>query len=185
MRGHLIHLEGQIIGLTQIKTRSACLALIKYSNGICAYNLYAAGVQINDYINKYYAGKYSQGSLVPLSCINTNQLIHAISSNSNRHLQYVRAAGGRARTKLKKDNLMLVNLPSGQDKYFSINNWVYLGRIGAPIFKNVQLGSAGRARHMGFRPVVRGTAMNAIDHPHGGQSGPSRSSVTPWGKPTK
>lgn len=181
----LIYVPGQILKISYPKNSSACAALIKYRNGLLSYNLLPGGAAVGDYVNVKVAGHYSPGSLVPLKFFKIGQNLHSIILKAGWPAQYIKAGGAGGLIKSRKANLVKIKLPSGKFKDFNINSWAYFGRVGTNIWKFTQLGSAGRARRRGCRPQVRGLAMNAVDHPHGGQSGPSRSSVSPWGWPTK
>lgn len=183
--GNLIYMAGQIIKVTRPKDTSACAMLVKYKNGLIAYNLLACNLDIGDQINIKLRGQHGPGSLLPLSACKVGQLIYSITSRVGRPTQYIRAGGTAGQISAIKSTAVIVKLPSGKLKKFDSRAWAYTGRVGTNIWKFTQFGSAGRARRRGWRPQTRGTAMNAVDHPHGGNSGPSRSSVSPWGWSTK
>ena len=128
------------------------------------------------------------GNALPLKAIPNGTLVHNIEMKVGRGAQMVRSAGASAQILAKEDRYTLIRLPSGEVRQILSECMATVGQVGAVDHKNVKLGKAGRSRHMGRRPAVRGVVMNPRDHPHGGGEGRSPSGMpspkTPWGKPT-
>ena len=127
------------------------------------------------------------GNALPLSSIPTGTFIHNIELYPGKGAQLARSAGTMAQLMAKESNMAMVRLPSGEMRYIPLNCMATVGQVGNVEHENVKIGKAGRKRHMGWRPTVRGSAMNPNDHPHGGGEGKSPigrpGPVTPWGKP--
>jgi large subunit ribosomal protein L2 len=185
-------LSGEITGVVeQIEydpNRSARIARIKDSEGKYHYILAVRGMKAGQ---KFAVGEevaIEPGNRLPLKNIPTGTVIHAIELQPGRGAQLVRSAGNGAQLVAKDEEYAQVRLPSGEVRMININSLATIGSIGNEQHQNVKIGKAGRKRHMGFRPSVRGVVMNAADHPHGGGDGGrhrmARPPVSPWGQKT-
>ena len=167
--------------------RSAFIALVKYEDGELRYVLAPVGLKAGDTILASAAADIKPGNCLPLANIPVGTIIHNIELQPGYGAQLVRSAGVAAQLLAKEGELAQVRLPSGEVRYVRMNCTACIGQVGNIDHGNVHIGKAGRKRHMGIRPTVRGSVMNPNDHPHGGgegrapvgRSGP----VTPWGKP--
>ena len=168
--------------------RSARIARIKDSLGGYHYILAAKGMKPGTKISVGEEAAIEAGNRLALKNIPTGALIHAIELQPGRGAQMVRTAGASAQLVAKDDDYGQVRLPSGEVRMININCMATIGVIGNEQHQNINIGSAGRKRHMGFRPSVRGVVMNAADHPHGGGDGGrhrmARPPTTPWGQKT-
>ncbi len=168
--------------------RSAHIALIQYEDGAKSYILAPEGLSVGDTVMSGPNADIKPGNCLPFSAIPVGTVIHNIELYPGKGAQLVRAAGNMAQLMAKENGYALVRLPSGEMRNVPLNCVATVGQVGNIDHENVNLGKAGRRRHMGWRPAVRGSAMNPCDHPHGGGEGKSPvgrpSPVTPWGKPT-
>ena len=157
--------------------RSAFIALVKYEDGELRYILAPVGLKTGDTVVSSAAADIKPGNCLPLANIPVGTIIHNIEINPGRGAQLVRSAGDYAQ----------VRLPSGEVRLVRPNCVAVIGQVGNIDHENVHIGKAGRTRHMGIRPTVRGSVMNPNDHPHGGGEGKSPvghpGPMTPWGKP--
>jgi large subunit ribosomal protein L2 len=174
--------------------RSARIARIKDHKGQYHYVLAAKGMRVGRKVESDAEAPIERGNRLPLKNIPAGTTIHAIELQPGRGAQLVRSAGASARLVAKEDDYAQVRLPSGEVRMINIECTASIGVIGNEQHQNMQVGKAGRKRHMGFRPSVRGVVMNAVDHPHGGGDG-GRHGVgggknhgsapkTPWGQKT-
>lgn len=167
--------------------RSAFIALLHYADGEKRYILAPVGVKVGDVVISSDDADIMPGNSLPLSNIPVGTLIHNVELHAGRGGQIVRSAGAYAQLMAKEDKYAQVRLPSGEVRKVPINARATIGTVSNVDHENVRIGKAGRKRHMGIRPEVRGVAMNPVDHPHGGGEGKSPiglpSPVTPWGKP--
>ncbi len=167
--------------------RSAFIALLKYEDGELRYILAPVGLKAGDTVLASAAADIKPGNCLPISSIPVGTVIHNIEMNPGRGAQLVRAAGAAAQLMAKDGELAQVRMPSGEVRYIRMNCRACIGQVGNLDHENIHLGKAGRKRHMGVRPTVRGSVMNPCDHPHGGGEGKSPvgrpGPVTPWGKP--
>ena len=178
----------------QVKTieydpnRGAFIALVEYEDGEKRYIIAPHGLSVGDSVISSTTADIKAGNAMPISSIPVGTIIHNIELNPGRGAQFVRGAGNAAQLMAKEDGMALVRLPSGELRKFRLNCMATVGQISNLDHENVQIGKAGRKRHMGIRPTVRGSVMNPCDHPHGGGEGKSPigrpGPVTPWGKPT-
>ena len=167
--------------------RSAFIALIKYEDGTLSYILAPYGLKAGDQVISSAAADIKPGNCLPIANIPVGTVIHNVELQPGHGAQLVRSAGAAAQLMAKEGELAQVRLPSGEVRYVRLNCTACIGQVGNLDHENVHIGKAGRKRHMGIRPTVRGSVMNPCDHPHGGgegrapigRSGP----VTPWGKP--
>ena len=167
--------------------RSAYIALIKYEDGTLSYILAPNGLKAGDKVVSSATADIKPGNCLPIANIPVGTVIHNVELQPGHGAQLVRSAGTAAQLMAKEGELAQVRLPSGEVRYVRTNCTACIGQVGNLDHENVHIGKAGRTRHMGIRPTVRGSVMNPNDHPHGGgegrapigRSGP----VTPWGKP--
>ena len=169
--------------------RSANIALIQYEDGEKAYILAPEGLKIGDKVISSKDADIKPGNCLPVENIPVGTMIHNIELYPGKGAQLVRSAGVGAQLMAKENGKGMVRLPSGELRYVRLDCKATIGVVGNSDHSNVQLGKAGRTRHLGIRPTVRGSVMNPCDHPHGGGEGKNKSAgrhpVTPWGVPTK
>ena len=167
--------------------RSAYIALIKYEDNTLSYILAPYGLKAGDVVVSSPNADIKPGNCLPIANIPVGTVIHNVELQPGHGAQLVRSAGTAAQLMAKEGELAQVRLPSGEVRYVRTNCTACIGQVGNLDHENVHIGKAGRTRHMGIRPTVRGSVMNPCDHPHGGGEGRSpigRSGpVTPWGKP--
>ena len=167
--------------------RSAFIALVKYEDETLSYILAPNGLKAGDMVIASANADIKPGNCLPIANIPVGTVIHNVELQPGHGAQLVRSAGTAAQLMAKEGDLAQVRLPSGEVRYIRTNCTACIGQVGNLDHENVHLGKAGRVRHMGVRPTVRGSVMNPNDHPHGGGEGRSpigRSGpVTPWGKP--
>ena len=167
--------------------RSAFIALVEYTDGVKSYIIAPDGLKVGDVIVSSKSADIKPGNCLPFENIPVGTIIHNIELYPGRGAQLVRSAGGAAQLMAKEGEAAQVRLPSGEVRYIRMNCKATIGQVGNIDYENVQIGKAGRTRHKGFRPTVRGSVMNPCDHPHGGGEGKSPvgrpGPVTPWGKP--
>jgi large subunit ribosomal protein L2 len=167
--------------------RSAFIALLEYTDGEKAYILAPVGLKAGDTVVSSASADIKPGNCLPIANIPVGTVIHNIELYPGRGAQLGRSAGVAAQLMAKDGELAQVRLPSGETRYIRMNCKATIGQVGNIDHENVHLGKAGRKRHMGIRPTVRGSVMNPNDHPHGGGEGKSPvgrpGPVTPWGKP--
>ena len=167
--------------------RSAFIALIEYTDGVKSYILAPEGLKVGYIIMNGEGADIKIGNAMPISSIPVGTIIHNIELYPGKGGQLVRSAGNYAQLIAKEGKYGLVRLPSGETRNIPLNCIATIGQVSNLDHANVNLGKAGRKRHMGWRPTVRGSVMNPCDHPHGGGEGKSPvgrpGPVTPWGKP--
>ena len=167
--------------------RTARIALLHYADGEKRYILAPLGLNVGDTVVSSENADIKPGNALPLANIPVGTLIHNLELKPGRGGQLVRSAGMSAQLMAKENGFATVRLPSGEMRKLPLNAKATIGTVGNTDHENVRLGKAGRVRHMGVRPTVRGVVMNPNDHPHGGGEGKSPvglpAPVTPWGKP--
>ena len=167
--------------------RSAFIALIKYEDGTLSYILAPYGLKAGDQVVSSANADIKPGNCLPIANIPVGTVIHNVELQPGHGAQLVRSAGTAAQLMAKEGELAQVRLPSGEVRYVRVNCTACIGQVGNLDHENVHIGKAGRTRHMGIRPTVRGSVMNPNDHPHGGGEGRAPvgrpGPVTPWGKP--
>ena len=167
--------------------RTAFIALVQYEDGEKRYILAPEGMKVGDVIMSGTGADIKPGNCLPLANIPLGTVIHNIELIPGRGGQLVRSAGMSAQLMAKENGFAQVRLPSGEMRKLPLNAKATIGTVGNTDHSNVRIGKAGRSRHMGIRPSVRGVVMNPCDHPHGGGEGKSPvgmpAPVTPWGKP--
>ena len=168
--------------------RTARLALLNYADGEKRYILAPVGLSVGDVVTSGPQAEIRLGNSLPISNIPTGTMIHNVELKNGRGGQLVRSAGGSAQLLAKEGDYAHVRLPSGEVRLVLQTCYATIGQVGNPDQSNVKLGKAGRKRHLGIRPTVRGSAMTPRDHPHGGGEGRSPIGMpgpkSPWGKPT-
>ncbi len=168
--------------------RSARLALLHYSDGEKRYIVAPLGLQVGDPVMAGAQAEIRPGNSLPLASIPLGTLIHNIELREGRGGQLVRSAGTSAQVLGKEGAFAAVRLPSGEVRRVPQTCYATIGEVGNPDHGNIKLGKAGRKRHLGIRPTVRGSAMSPRDHPHGGGEGRQPIGLpgpkSPWGKPT-
>ncbi len=167
--------------------RSANIALLHYLDGEKRYIIAPLGLKVGDMIVSGESADIKVGNALPIANIPVGTMIHCIELKPGKGAQLVRSAGNAAQLMAKEGAYAQVRLPSGEVRLIPMNAKATIGQVGNIDHANIQLGKAGRKRHMGVRPSVRGSVMNPCDHPHGGGEGKSPigkpGPVTPWGKP--
>ena len=167
--------------------RTANIALLHYADGEKAYILAPVGLEVGTTVLSGPTADIKPGNAMALKDMPVGTVIHNIELKPGKGAQLVRSAGVSAQLMAKEGNKALLRLPSGEMRYVSIECKATIGQVGNIEHGNVVIGKAGRKRHMGIRPTVRGSVMNPCDHPHGGGEGRTSigrpSPVTPWGKP--
>ena len=176
-----------VINLQYDPNRSANIALIEYEDGERRYILAPVHLKAGHKIMTGPDADILPGNCLPIANIPVGEIIHCIELYPGKGAQLVRAAGVFAQLMAKENGMAQVRLPSGEVRYIRENCKATIGQVGNTDHANIHIGKAGRKRHMGWRPTVRGSVMNPCDHPHGGGEGKSPvgrpGPVTPWGKP--
>ena len=182
-----LDVEGTVARLEYDPNRSAFIALIEYADGEKRYILAPVGLAVGDKVLASTEADIKPGNALPLQNIPVGTVIHNIELYPGKGGQLVRSAGVAAQLMAKEDSMATVRLPSGEFRKVRLNCMATIGQVGNADHANIHIGKAGRKRHMGVRPTVRGSVMNPNDHPHGGGEGKSPvgrpGPVTPWGKP--
>ena len=181
------NMEAQVIGIEYDPNRTSNIALIQYEDGEKAYILAPVGLTNGDKVISGENVDIKSGNCLPIANIPVGTLIHNIELNPGQGGKLVKAAGGEAQLMAKEGEYAHVRLPSGEMRLIRAKCRATIGTIGNLDYANIKLGKAGRTRHMGVRPTVRGSVMNPVDHPHGGGEGRApvghSGPLTPWGKP--
>ena len=182
-----LDVEGKVIRLEYDPNRSAFIALVEYADSERRYILAPVGLNVGDSVLSSTAADIKAGNALPLQNIPVGTVIHNIELYPGKGAQLVRSAGVAAQLMAKENDMATVRLPSGEMRKVRLDCFATIGQVGNIDHANVHIGKAGRKRHMGWRPTVRGSVMNPVDHPHGGGEGKSPvgrpGPVTPWGKP--
>ncbi len=181
------NMEATVIGIEYDPNRSANIALIQYEDGEKAYILAPQGLTDGDKVISGETADIKAGNCMPIDSIPVGTLIHNIELNPGQGGKLVRTAGQSAQLMAKEGKYATLRLPSGEMRKVLAKCRATVGVIGNSDHENVKIGKAGRKRHMGWRPEVRGSVMNPVDHPHGGGEGKApvghAGPMTPWGKP--
>ena len=182
-----LDMTAEVMTIEYDPNRSAFIALVQYEDGEKRYIVAPDGLKVGDKIVAGATADIKPGNTLPLGNIPTGTFIHNIELYPGKGAQLVRAAGSMAQLMAKEGRYALVRLPSGELRNIPVECVATIGQVSNIDHENVSLGKAGRKRHMGWRPTVRGSVMNPNDHPHGGGEGKSPigrpGPVTPWGKP--
>ena len=178
----------KVVAIEYDPNRTAYIALLQDESGKKSYIVAPDGLSVGDTL---YAGEHADiktGNVLPIGAIPVGTFIHAIELYPGRGAQLVRSAGAAAQLMAKENGMAQIRLPSGEVRLVRLDCRATIGQVGNLEHANITLGKAGKTRHLGIRPTVRGSVMNPVDHPHGGGEGRSPigrpSPVTPWGKPT-
>ena len=177
----------EVLRLEYDPNRSANIALLQYEDGSKAYILAPVGLKVGDKVESSTTADIKPGNCLPLANIPVGTVISCIELHPGKGGQLVRAAGEQAQLMAKEGDSAQIRLPSGEYRLVKLDCKAGIGQIGNIDHANIHIGKAGRKRHMGWRPTVRGSVMNPNDHPHGGGEGRApigrTGPVTPWGKP--
>ena len=176
-----------VLTLEYDPNRSAHIALVQYESGEKRYIVAPHGLKVGDVVMSGVGADIKPGNALPLQNIPVGTFIHNVELYPGKGAQLARAAGVMAQLMAKEGAYALLRLPSGELRKVPVGCMATIGQVGNIDHENVSIGKAGRTRHMGIRPTVRGSVMNPCDHPHGGGEGKSPigrpGPVTPWGKP--
>jgi len=180
---------GRVDSIQYDPNRTARLALINYADGEKRYILAPLGLKVDDSIVAGPTADIRPGNSLPVANIPVGTLVHNIELQAGRGGQLVRSAGTSAQLLAKEGDYAQIRLPSGEVRLVMQTCYATIGQVGNLDHSNIKLGKAGRKRHMGIRPTVRGTAMSPRDHPHGGGEGRQPTGMpgpkSPWGRPTR
>ncbi len=180
-------MNATVMTLEYDPNRSAFIALVQYEDGEKRYIIAPYGLKVGDVIRAGSDADIKPGNALKLGDIPVGTFIHNLELYPGKGAQLVRSAGNMAQLMGKEEDYALVRLPSGEMRKIAVGCMATIGQVGNIDHENVNLGKAGRTRHKGIRPTVRGSVMNPCDHPHGGGEGKSPvgrpGPVTPWGKP--
>jgi large subunit ribosomal protein L2 len=181
-------IPAKIAAIEYDPNRTARLALLHYADGEKRYILAPLGVKVGDSIISSQSAEIRPGNALPISSIPVGTLLHNIELQEGKGGQLVRSAGGSAQLLAKEGDFAQIRMPSGEVRLIRQVCYATIGQIGNVDHGNIKLGKAGRKRHLGIRPTVRGSAMSPRDHPHGGGEGRQPIGMpgpkSPWGKPT-
>ena len=181
-------IPGNVVRFEYDPNRSANIALIEYPDGERRYILAPVGLAQGDTVISSKDADIKPGNALPITSIPVGTIIHNIELQPGKGAQLVRSAGTSAQLMAREGRMAQIRMPSGEYRLVRSNCMATIGQVGNVDHANIHIGKAGRKRHMGVRPTVRGSAMNPVDHPHGGGEGKSPvgrpGPVTPWGKPT-
>ena len=182
-----VDMEATVIGIEYDPNRTANIALIEYTDGERAYIIAPLGLTDGDKVISAEKADIKPGNCMAISSIPVGTMIYNIELHKGKGAQLVRSAGMSAQLMAKQGKYAHVRMPSGEMRLVSVECRACIGQVGNTDHENVKLGKAGRTRHMGIRPTVRGSVMNPVDHPHGGGEGRApvghAGPMTPWGKP--
>ena len=180
-------MKANVIAIEYDPNRSANIALLQYEDGEKRYIIAPVDLHVGDVVECSATADIRPGNALPIANIPVGTVIHNIELMPGKGAQLVRAAGNSAQLMAKEGKYAQVRLPSGEVRMIRLDCIATIGQVGNIDHENISIGKAGRKRHMGWRPTVRGVVMNPNDHPHGGGEGKSPvgmpSPVTPWGKP--
>ena len=177
-----------VLAIEYDPNRTAYIALMQYETGEKTYSIAPVGLKVGDVVLNSAKADIKPGNVLPISEIPVGTFIHNIELYPGKGGQLVRSAGTAAQLMAKENGVSQVRLPSGEVRIIRLDFKATIGQVGNLEHENINLGKAGKTRHLGIRPTVRGSVMNPCDHPHGGGEGKAPvgrpSPVTPWGKPT-
>ena len=181
------NVPGKVSTIEYDPNRSARIALLHYADGAKSYILAPAGLRVGARVESGPAADIRPGNALPLANVPTGTLVHNVELRPGKGGQLARSAGSGVQLVAKDEGFAVLRLPSGEMRRVPLTCRATVGQVGNLDHENVSSGKAGRSRWLGKRPAVRGSAMNPVDHPHGGGEGKSkggRHPVTPWGVPT-
>ena len=177
----------KVLGIEYDPNRTAYIMLLEDENGKKSYAIAPDGVTVGTLLYSGENADIKPGNVLPISAIPVGTVIHSIELYPGRGAQLVRSAGAAAQLMAKENGMAQIRLPSGEVRLVRLDCKATIGQVGNLEHENIKIGKAGKKRHMGIRPTVRGSVMNPCDHPHGGGEGRSPigrpGPVTPWGKP--
>ncbi len=183
-----IDMPAKVLTIEYDPNRTAHIALLQYEDGEKRYIIAPVGLKVGDTVMSSTSADIKPGNALPFTNIPVGTFIHNVEMYPGKGAQLVRSAGNMAQLMAKEGKFALVRLPSGELRNVPVTCMATIGQVSNIDNSNVSLGKAGRTRHMGVRPTVRGSVMNPCDHPHGGGEGKAPvgrpGPVTPWGKPT-
>lgn len=185
---HLGKAPASIVAIEYDPSRNVPLLLLKHDDGRYSYMIAYDGAKVGQSVDFGSRAEIKAGSSMPLKYIPSGLDVYCVEMRPNSGSTMVRSAGAFAKVQGKENGKVILSLPSGQQKIVSEDCYATIGVSAHGLFRNVNIGKAGRNRWLGKRPTVRGVAMNPVDHPHGGGEGKTaagRHPCTPWGKPTK
>jgi large subunit ribosomal protein L2 len=183
-----LNIPAEVKAVEYDPNRSSRILLVEYKDGEKRYIVQPVGVKVGDVLMSGSDVEIKNGNALPLAYIPVGTFIHNIELVPGKGAQLVRSAGASAQLLAKEGNYAHIRMPSGEVRLILINCFATIGQVGNLDHENIVLGSAGRSRHLGRKPHVRGTAMNAVDHPHGGGRGRSKGNNqprSPWNQPAK
>jgi large subunit ribosomal protein L2 len=178
----------EVIAIEYDPNRSSRIALLQYQDGEKRYIIQPLGVKVGDILMSGADAEMKPGNSLPLTNIPVGTFIHNLELTAGKGGQLVRSAGAAAQLLAKEDDYAHIRMPSGEIRLIRVNCYATIGQVGNLDHENITIGSAGRNRHMGRKSHIRGTAMNAVDHPHGGGRGKSKGNNqprSPWNQPAK
>jgi len=181
-------IPGKVVAIEYDPNRSTRIGLVVFANGAKRYILMPQTVKVGDVLMAGQDVEAKVGNCLPLARIPVGFFVHNIEITPGSSGTFVRSAGTSAQLMAKTEEHATLKMPSGEIRMVLLGCWATIGVLSNPDHKNISIGKAGRTRNKGFRPSVRGMAMNPIDHPHGGGEGRSKSGshpMTPWGKGCK
>ena len=187
-RKNIQDVPATVLAIEYDPNRTAYIALMQYETGEKTYSIAPVGLKVGDVVLNSAKADIKPGNVLPISEIPVGTFIHNIELYPGKGGQLVRSAGTAAQLMAKENGVSQVRLPSGEVRLIRLDCKATIGQVGNIEHENINLGKAGKKRHMGVRPTVRGSVMNPCDHPHGGGEGKTaagRHPVTPWGKQTK
>ena len=177
----------KVIGVEYDPNRTAYIALLEDESGKKSYIIAPVGLKDGDVVYSGASADIKPGNCLPISAIPVGTFIHNVELYPGKGAQLVRSAGTAAQLMAKENGVAQIRLPSGEVRIVRLDCKATIGQVGNVEHETVKLGKAGKTRHLGIRPTVRGSVMNPVDHPHGGGEGKSPvghpGPVTPWGKP--
>ena len=177
----------KVLGIEYDPNRTAYIALLQYETGEKTYSIAPVGLKVGDVVMNGAGADIKPGNVLAINDIPVGTLIHNIELYPGKGGQLVRSAGTYAQLMAKENGVAQVRLPSGEVRIIRLDCKATIGQVGNLEHENINIGKAGKKRHMGIRPTVRGSVMNPCDHPHGGGEGRApigrATPVTPWGKP--
>ncbi len=183
-----IGVPAKVMTIEYDPNRSSRIALLEYADGEKRYIVQPLGLKVGDTVMSGPDAEITVGNALPLINIPVGTFVHNLEMRPGLGAQMVRSAGASAQILAKEGAYAHLRMPSGEIRLVDVRCMATIGQVGNIEYENVTIGSAGRSRHMGIRPTVRGTAMNAVDHPHGGGRGKSKGNNqprSPWNQPAK
>ncbi len=182
-----VGIPAKVVAIEYDPNRSARIALLNYADGAKRYIIAPVGVKVGDTLHSGPQAEVRPGNTLPISAIPLGTMIHNVELQKGKGAQLARAAGVVAQLMAKEGKYAQVRLPSGEVRYVSMECTATIGQVSNPELNTIKIGKAGRKRHMGWRPTVRGSVMSPRDHPHGGGEGKVGVGLpgpkTKWGKP--